>query len=300
MDIKAHSLGKQFGRDITALHDITLDWKAGTVNGLLGPNGAGKTTLLRLCATLEQPSTGTLSIMSRDITQRQERRHIRGQLGYLPQEFQLYDELNCDEFLAYAATLKELDTRTIRREVRRVLEAVNLTREARRKIGTLSGGMKQRVGLAQALLGHPRLLILDEPTGGLDPEERGRLRNLLASMADSCLIILSTHIVEDVAQICSHVTVLHQGRLAFQGTPEALSASPKGHVWEWDSQETLTTLTIPGSLLLSSRAMTTGTRYRVWSETKPHSTAQQVEEPTLADGYLCLGIGAESEAVAGM
>lgn len=285
MEIEAQHVAKQFAKEVTALNDITLDLKSGTVNGLLGPNGAGKTTFLRLCATMEQPSGGTLTVMGRDVTQRAERRHIRGRLGYLPQEFQLYDELNCDEFLAYAATLKELDSNSIRSEVQRVLDAVNLTRQARRRINTLSGGMKQRVGLAQALLGQPQLLILDEPTAGLDPEERGRLRNLLASLADQCLILLSTHIVEDVAQICSHVSVLHQGRLAFHGIPEALAASQMGCVWELDSVSQMDGL---GALLLSSKALTEGTRYRLWSETKPHSAARLVDEPTLADGYLCL------------
>lgn len=285
MEIEAQHVAKQFAKEVTALNDITLDLKSGTVNGLLGPNGAGKTTFLRLCATMEQPSGGTLTVMGRDVTQRAERRHIRGRLGYLPQEFQLYDELNCDEFLAYAATLKELDSNSIRSEVQRVLDAVNLTRQARRRINTLSGGMKQRVGLAQALLGQPQLLILDEPTAGLDPEERGRLRNLLASLADQCLILLSTHIVEDVAQICSHVSVLHQGRLAFHGIPEELAASQMGCVWELDSVSQMDGL---GALLLSSKALTEGTRYRLWSKTKPHSAARLVDEPTLADGYLCL------------
>ena len=289
MEIVACGLGKQYRNGTVALEQISTALGAGTVHGLLGPNGAGKSTFLRLCATLEQPSVGSLTVMDWNIADRDECRNIRRHLGYLPQAFQLYDELNCEEFLAYAGTMKELAARAMRREVQRVLEAVNLSQEARKRIGTLSGGMKQRVGLAQALLGQPRVLILDEPTSGLDPQERSSLRRLLAAMAEECLILLSTHIVEDVAQICSHVVVLQQGRLAFQGTPATLAATPKDCIWE---VETDAGLVLADAKLLDSMATATGTRYRIWARTKPHPEAQPVAEPTLEDGYLCLEEGA--------
>ena len=273
MEIVAHQLDKQYRNGAQALKQVSLTLQAGTVNGLLGPNGAGKTTFLRMCATLEQPSAGWLTVMNRNVVQRRE------------QDFQLYAELRCEEFLAYAATLKGLDARSIRQEAHRVLDTVNLLSEARKRIGVLSGGMKQRVGLAQALLGQPKVLILDEPTAGLDPQERIRLRNLLAGLADQCLIILSTHIVDDIAQICSNVVVLQQGRLAFEGAPATLAAMPRGRVWEVEPH---IDLDLADTQLLGSRAGTGGVRHRIYAPSRPHPDAQPVAEPTLEDGYMCL------------
>jgi ABC-type multidrug transport system ATPase subunit len=285
MEIVAHQLDKQYRNGAQALKQVSLTLQAGTVNGLLGPNGAGKTTFLRMCATLEQPSAGWLTVMNRNVVQRREHRYIRHHLGYLPQDFQLYADLRCEEFLAYAATLKGLDARSIRQEIHRVLDIVNLLSDARKRIGVLSGGMKQRVGLAQALLGQPKVLILDEPTAGLDPQERIRLRNLLAGLADQCLIILSTHIVEDIAQICSNVVVLQRGRLAFEGAPATLAAMPRGRVWEVEPH---TDLDLADTRLLGSRAGTGGIRHRIYAPSRPHPDAQPVAEPTLEDGYMCL------------
>ncbi len=294
MEIAANNLAKQYPNGVVALNHIDLFQQAGEVHGLLGPNGAGKSTFLRLCATLEQPTSGTLQINTWDVQSRSERRHIRRHLGYLPQTFRLYEELTPVEFLAYVCTLKEVTTPAAK-EIARVLEAVHLTDEAHRRIGTFSGGMKQRVGIAQALLGDPRVLILDEPTAGLDPQERSRLRNLLASLADSCLVLLSTHIVDDINQLCAKVAVIYQGDLCFHDAPEALAARAHGHLWELETNETLTLLGGEATILGSVPTLH-GTRYRVEAATRPHDEARLVEDPSLEDGYLFLCAQAQAQA----
>ena len=293
MEIVAHSLQKQYPKGVIALKPLDLTQRAGSVHGLLGPNGAGKSTFLRLCATLEQPTSGTLHIHTWDVRSRTERRNIRSHLGYLPQTFRLFEELTPIEFLAYMCNLKELAC-SIPKEVARVLEAVNLTEDAQRRIGTFSGGMKQRVGIAQALLGEPRVLILDEPTAGLDPHERSQLRNLLANLAEHCLVLLSTHIVEDVAQLCAQVAVLYQGQLCFHDTPESLAARACGYIWELVADEIL--VNPSGVEVLGSTPTPQGTRYRLGSDFQPHAEAHPVAVPTLEDGYLRLCAEARSDS----
>ncbi len=284
MQIRAEGLARRYPRGIVALKSLTLTLDRGAVHGLLGPNGAGKSTLLRLCATLDQPTTGILRIHDWDVRQRADRRAIRQRLGYLPQVFAVSGDLTPVEYLAYMCSLKALEGPAAR-EIDRVLEAVNMTAEAHRRMGTFSGGMKQRIGLAQALLGTPQLLLLDEPTAGLDPHERSSLRNLLADMAAQCLIVLSTHIVEDVAHVCSQVAVLYQGQLRFHGSPAAMVAQAQGHIWE---VETDTDLVLAQARLLGRVPSATGTRYRLIADTQPHPEARLVTVPTLEDGYLYL------------
>jgi len=285
MEIVANGLTKQYPNGVVALQHIDLSQQAGEVYGLLGPNGAGKSTFLRLCATLEQPTSGMLQINSWNVRSRSERRLIRRCLGYLPQTFRLYEDLTPMEFLAYVCTLKEL-AGSATKEIARVLEAVNLTDCAQRRIGTFSGGMKQRVGIAQALLGEPRVLILDEPTAGLDPHERSQLRNLLATLADSCLVLLSTHIVEDITQLCAKVTVLHQGNLCFHDSPQALATRVHGRLWELETSENLTLL--GDAAILGSIPTHRGTRYRLEAAVQPHAKAKPIDNPSLEDGYLYL------------
>ncbi len=207
----------------------------------------------------------------------------------VPQACQLYGELTCQAFLTYAATLKELEARAIRLEVSRVLAAVHLTRVARRRISTLSVAMQQRVGLAQALLGQPRVLLLDDPVAGLYreelPEEREYLRNLLAALAEHCLIVLATPIIEDIAQICSHVAVLQRGRLLYHGSREALAALPRGRIWDVDTLDRL----VPGTLLLGIREEAPGMCYRLWAHAQLHPDARPVAASTLLDSYRSLG-----------
>ncbi|NMB86933.1 MAG: ABC transporter ATP-binding protein, partial [Chloroflexi bacterium] len=203
--IAINHLTKRFGhgnRTITALNDLNLDIYEGMF-GLLGPNGAGKTTLMRILAGIVNPSQGKVIVLGNDISTGQGKEAIKTLLGYLPQELGIYPDLSAYEFVDYLAILKGVhDPGERRRQVERVLGLVGLSGEARRKLKTFSGGMKRRVGIAQALVNDPRILIVDEPTAGLDPEERIRFRNLLVELATERVVILSTHIVEDIGQTC--------------------------------------------------------------------------------------------------
>ena len=286
MEMVARDLTKRYRDDTVALADFTHTWHPGVVHGLLGANGAGKTTLLRMCATLERPTAGTLEVGTWNVQERAARRHIRTHLGYKPQVFQLYDELTATEFLAYMGRLKGLEPGEASiSAIHRVLEQVNLEREVHRRLGTFSGGMKQRVCLAQALLGTPRLLLLDEPTAGLDPAERTRLHSLLAVLAAHALILLSTHLTEDVARLCDQVTVLQHGRQVFQGSPQALAYRAHGRVWELEAPSDLI---LSDTVVLGRIPVATGIRYRLYADRVPHPAAVLVDQPTLEDGYLSL------------
>ena len=209
------------------------DFTAGAgVTGLLGPNGAGKTTLLRMMATVLAPDNGRLRLLGHDPATRSGRLAVRRRLGYLPQEPGFHRGMTVFEFVDYVAILKELTDRRARHdEVRRVLDLVGLTPVSGKKIRAVSGGMRRRVGLAQALLGDPGLVILDEPTAGLDPEHRLRFRETVSRIGDARTVVLSTHQTEDVAAICRRVVVLHEGRSRFAGTPAELMEHAAGRVW---------------------------------------------------------------------
>lgn len=230
MHIEIRSLFKTYRPNTVALSDVNLGLGAGMF-GLLGPNGAGKTTLMRILATLIDPTSGAVCVDGIDVQHNKEA--IRRQLGYLPQSFGLYPRLNPVETLDYIGTLKGLpDPRERRRRIQEVLETVNLWDHRRRKVREFSGGMLQRLGIAQALLGDPRLLIVDEPTAGLDPEERIRFRNLLAMMSGERVVLLSTHIVADVESSCSDMAVIRKGQVIFRGAPEDLVRAAEGRVWQ--------------------------------------------------------------------
>jgi ABC-2 type transport system ATP-binding protein len=231
--IATRGLVKTFGR--TRVLD-GVSFSAGTgVTAVLGPNGAGKTTLLRILGTTLTPTSGDLTLLGLDPQALEERTRIRRQLGYLPQEPALYRSFTVFAFLDYIALLKELTDRRVRHaEIWRVLEAVDLTAVATRKIRKLSAGMRQRVGLAQALLGDPRLLVLDEPTDALDPEQRLRCRNLLAGLASDRAIVLSTHQIDDAAALADTTVVLDRGRVRFAGPTTGLTALADGRVWASD------------------------------------------------------------------
>jgi ABC-2 type transport system ATP-binding protein len=228
--VQVTEVAKSFGRT-PALAGATFAAGPG-VTGLLGPNGAGKTTLLRILATVTAPGSGRVRLLGRDPRDAQDRLEIRRRLGYLPQEPGFHRGFTVTQFVDYVAILKEMTGRAERRaEVRRVVELVDLTDVADRRIRALSGGMRRRVGVAQALLGDPDLVVLDEPTAGLDPEQRLRFRDLLSRIGEDRTVILSTHQTEDVAALCPHVVVLDGGRAVFDGTPSALTASADGRVW---------------------------------------------------------------------
>lgn len=269
---------------VRALDGINLRLPAGMV-GLLGPNGAGKTTLMRVLTGVLEPTSGTISVDGTDLTSRTQRRKVKAATGYLPQELGLYPELTARQFLDYLALLKGITDRSVRRDrVQEVLELVSLGDVAKRKLKTYSGGMKRRVGIAQAILNDPRLLIVDEPTVGLDPEERLRFRSLLATLSGDRTVLLSTHIVDDIVQTCPNVVVIEHGSIAFQGAIGDLAARAEGMVW----QLTLPATTPPPDLptVNISRGID-GTVYRVVSSSAPTPHAESVRA-TVEDGYIAL------------
>jgi len=229
MQIELQNLSKQYGRQV-ALRELNLEIRSG-MYGLLGPNGAGKSTLMRILATLLAPSGGRALVAGHDVTRNQH--EVRQILGYLPQEFGLYKKLSAWEFLDLVGSLKGLHSKAERtRQMEQVLRQVNLWDQRKQRLGGYSGGMKRRIGIAQALLGDPRLLIVDEPTAGLDPEERVRFRNLLTELSGDRVVLLSTHIVGDIESSCSQLAVLRQGELAFSGSQQELTAKAAGQVWQ--------------------------------------------------------------------
>jgi ABC-2 type transport system ATP-binding protein len=283
--IEITGLVKTYAGNVRALRQIDLSIGNGLF-GLVGPNGAGKTTLMRVLAGLLRVTDGRVCVLGHDITTVRGKQAVKAALGYLPQELGLYPDLSAREFLNHIGALKQPTNRAgIRRQVNELLELVNLSQVADRRMRTYSTGMKRRVGFAQALLGDPRLLIVDEPTAGLDPEERLRLLNWLVDMARQRVVILSTHIIDDVSQRCTDLAVLYQGQIPFHGHPHDLSAQAKGHVWN-----ITTTGEKPDSdlVMVSALQVTEGlTQYRVLGDPVAKYAAIPVE-PNLEDGYLWL------------
>jgi len=282
MMLRVQALGKQYNATTWGLRDFSLEIGPGVL-GLLGPNGAGKSTLMRILATITKPTTGTVSWNGRDIAKAPN--DLRAVLGYLPQDFGVYPNLSAIEFLEYMAVIKSLDAKTTKTRVDELLQVVNLVEAAKRPLGTYSGGMKQRVGIAQALLNDPQLLIVDEPTVGLDPEERVRFRNLLSDLSGDRIVILSTHIVSDVESTATHIVLIDKGRLLRHAPPEALLKELDNMVWEWDvSSDELVDLKrkfiISGTIRRSE-----GVQVRVVNDGQPESAAQRVT-PNLEDAYL--------------
>lgn len=286
MEIVIEHVSKRYGAH-EALQGIDLRIADGMF-GLLGPNGAGKTTLLRILATLLRPSSGRVVIGDFDLGRSAQRKAVRAQLGYLPQELGLYPDLTGRELLDYMGLLKRLyDRPARRRQIAALLDIVSLAGNADRQIKTYSGGMKRRLGIAQALLGNPHILVIDEPTAGLDPEERIRLRTLLTRLAEERIVILSTHVVEDISQTCERLAVLDQGKLAFDGQTRQLIAAAAGHAWQF--------LAAPGYMLpedlsiISALPQKDGTLYHVVGP-EPRGAVQEVQPlaPTLEDGYVWL------------
>ncbi|GAA1897667.1 ABC transporter ATP-binding protein [Asanoa iriomotensis] len=272
--VRVDGLVLRYGRT-TALDGVSVTLGAG-VTGLLGPNGAGKTTLLRVVATAIRPDSGAVSAFGHDALSGPGRLAVRRRLGYLPQDPGFHPSFTAFEFVDYVAILKELTSRSARHaEVRRVLDLVGLDAQRGKRIRALSGGMRQRVALAAALVGDPALLILDEPTVGLDPEQRMRFRELFAELAEDRAVLLSTHQTEDVMSLCRVVVVLDQGRVRFSGAPLELAGLAAGRVWTSDTRA-------PGALA----SWRTGTgAYRNVGD--PPAGASLLS-PTIEDGYLTL------------
>ncbi len=231
MQINIQELSKIYPNGKKALDNVNLEIGTGMF-GLLGPNGAGKSSLMRILVTLMKPSMGSVSIDSFDLEKN--RKEIRSMLGYLPQDFRFFSKLKTWEFLDYAASLSGIKNKSIRRnKVDEWLDKVGLFDVRERDANKLSGGMKRRLGIAQTLIGDPKIIVVDEPTTGLDPEERIRFRNILSELSQQdVIIILSTHIVGDISSVCNNLALLNNGQVAFKGTPEALIEKARGHVWQ--------------------------------------------------------------------
>jgi ABC-2 type transport system ATP-binding protein len=283
--VRVEGVRKSYGR-VAALADLDLELAPG-ITGLLGPNGAGKTTLIRILATLLAPSTGQVRVNGWGAASAGDRVEIRRRLGYLPQDLGLYPRFTVFEFVDYLAILKELDDPANRhRRVRSALEAVELEDLAGRRIRTLSGGMRRRVGIAQAIVADPQLLLLDEPTTGLDPEQRMRFRQLITALGRQRTVVLSTHLVEDVAAVCTRVVVLWQGRARFMGTPSELRQLADGQVWSSPEE---------GRGAVSSWRTETGA-YRVLG---PRPSPEATSLPaTVEDGYLLVCARSRQDAAA--
>ena len=286
MQISLQELTMTYPSGKRALQGVNLELDSPSLVGLLGPNGAGKSTLMKLLVAGLLPTGGAIRVDGEPLLRRE--RALKARLGYLPQDFGLYDELTVTEFLDYMGALKGL--RDSRAAIQSAIEEVHLEEKAKAKIRTLSGGQRQRVGIAQALLGEPELLIFDEPTVGLDPEERIHFRNLFSRLAQKRLVLLSTHIIEDVQSVCSRLLVLHRGKLRFDGPPEELIRAAEGHVGTFDE----TGGEREEGLHITARVNTArGVACRAVAEMLPPYV--QPAEPTLEDAYLYL-ISGEGEA----
>ena len=282
MQLIVEELCKNYRGKVQALRNVGIAVRPGVL-GLLGPNGAGKSTLMRILATVTRASSGRVLWNGKNIAENPD--GLRNVLGYLPQDFGVYPNLNAHEFLEYLAAVKGIETVAAKKRIGELLDLVNLAEAAKRPLGGFSGGMRQRVGIAQALLNDPQLLIVDEPTAGLDPEERVRFRNLLSELSGERIVILSTHIVSDIEAVATQIAILAHGQLLAQDAPEGLLARMSGKVWE---------VVIPSGelpalrqkyLISSTAHRSDGVHARVVAEAPPARDARPLE-PSLEDAYL--------------
>lgn len=283
MQLSIRALSKTYPNGVQAIKNVSLTLTNGMF-GLLGPNGAGKSSLMRTIATLQEADEGTIFLDDLDVlTQKTE---VRQLLGYLPQEFGVYPRISAEQMLDHIAKLKGVNRSSERKDlVDALLDNVNLSKDKKKKLGTYSGGMKQRFGIAQALIGNPKLIIVDEPTAGLDPAERNRFYNLLSHIGENTIVILSTHIVEDVSTLCSHFAIISEGQLLYSGTPEAAINELNGKIFNKlirkteigqykERHEVISTQLKGGSLFI-----------RVYSESLPGIGFVEAA-PTLEDVYF--------------
>lgn len=268
---------------VQALKNISLTIPPGMF-GLLGPNGAGKSTLMRILATLQEPDSGSVRLGDLDVLRQKD--ELRQTLGYLPQEFGLYPKVNAEELLSYFAVLKGITARRARKEVvEALLRQTNLWEVRKQKLGGFSGGMRQRFGVAVALLGNPKLLIVDEPTAGLDPAERVRFLNLLSELGENSVVILSTHIVEDVSELCTNMAIINKGEILLKAQPLQAVADLKGKIWrKLIDKNTLSRLEQAHNII-STKLLSGRTMVHVYSLEAPGEGFEQVE-PDLEDVYF--------------
>ncbi len=281
MKLEVKNISKTYSNGFRALTNFSIDIETGVL-GLLGPNGAGKSTLMRILSTISTMTEGQVLLNDIDITQNPN--YVRGMLGYLPQSFGVYPNLTAEEFLRYIATLKGLEKSEINTRVDELLTLVNLQDSKDRAVGGFSGGMKQRVGIAQALLNDPKLLIVDEPTVGLDPEERARFRNLIAELSGDRIVILSTHIVSDVEATASDIAVINAGENVTTTSPEDLLKSVTGKVHETVVQQDGFADIREKYIVSSMIRRSDGIHVRIVTDEAPDNSKTVI--PSLEDAYL--------------
>jgi ABC-2 type transport system ATP-binding protein len=282
MQLTVENLCKNYRGSVHALRNVQITLQPGIL-GLLGPNGAGKSTLMRILATVTRPSSGRVLWNHTDLAKDPD--SLRNVLGYLPQDFGVYPNLSAIEFLEYLAAVKGIPAAAARKRIGELLELVNLADAAKRPLGGYSGGMRQRAGIAQALLNDPQLLIVDEPTAGLDPEERVRFRNLLSELSGERIVILSTHIVSDVEAVATSIAILAHGQLLAHDAPEGLLASVAGKVWEVVVPSAELPALRQKYLISSTAHRSDGVHARVVAASAPAPSARPLE-PSLEDAYL--------------
>ena len=283
MQLRIEHLSKRYANGVQALDDVSLSIGAGMF-GLLGPNGAGKSTLMRILATLQEADGGEVSLDGIDVLH--DKDAVRRMLGYLPQEFGLYPKVTAIEMLDHFAHLKGVVNGCERRTlVQALLRQTNLWDARNQRLGTFSGGMKQRFGIAQALIGNPELIIVDEPTAGLDPEERVRFHNLLSEIGEQVIVILSTHIVSDVSDLCQSMAIIHLGKVLIEGQPLDLAHSLRGRIWQKLILRAELSLYKERLPVISSRLAAGRTLIRVYGDAAPEEGFEPVD-PDLEDLYF--------------
>jgi ABC-2 type transport system ATP-binding protein len=286
LNLVIENAGKRYRGQVWALRDFSLELEPGVL-GLLGPNGAGKTTLMNIIATITRATEGQVIWNGTDLAHEPDA--VRAVLGYLPQDFGVYPNLNAVEFLEYLAAVKGIDGAAARRRIEELLVLVNLADVRKRPLGGYSGGMRQRIGIAQALLNDPQLLIVDEPTAGLDPEERVRFRNLLSDLSGDRIVILSTHIVSDVEATATRIAIISAGTLVAHAAPEDLLRQVEGKVWEWVISSSELNAVKQRYLIGGTARRADGVHVRLLSDSPPAGAAPAA--PTLEDAYLlCLSM----------
>jgi len=283
MELKIENLSKTYPNNVQALKNINLTISTGMF-GLLGENGAGKSTLMRTIATLQEPDTGSITLNGLNVLK--EKDEVRKILGYLPQEFGVYPKVTAETMLDHLAVLKGITNKKERKVVvKALLHQTNLYELRKVKLGTFSGGMKQRFGIAQALLGNPKLIIVDEPTAGLDPTERNRFHNILSEIGENIIVILSTHIVDDVSDLCTRMAIISKGELLLTGEPVKTMHELNGKIWKKtiekeEEQNYLDRFNVISTQLFAGKKV-----IRVYSDTQPDSSFDAIE-PNLKDVYF--------------
>ncbi|EJF09731.1 ABC transporter ATP-binding protein [Pontibacter sp. BAB1700] len=283
ISLSIRNISKTYANGVKALDNVSLHIPPG-MYGLLGPNGAGKSTLMRTLATLQDPDEGSIQLGEIDVLRQKE--EVRQTLGYLPQEFGVYPKVNAEDLLDYFAVLKGITSRAARKEVvERLLRQTNLWDKRRQKLGGYSGGMKQRFGVAVALLGNPKLLIVDEPTAGLDPAERVRFLNLLSELGENSVVILSTHIVEDVSELCTNMAIINKGKILLEAEPMQAVDALKERIWrKLVSKNELHALGEEHQVI-SAKLFSGRTIVHIYSEESP-GNGYELVEPDLEDVYF--------------